>query len=167
MQYALDNKVLSDLPNIKELVGYNISIIGAGEILGSKNRIFLGLVVALILHHHRNTFEKTIYISKRVQQKIKIKHTEMFIFTDQVNFTILMESSVGYYRYDKHTVNFIAHIEESDKYILYSLKQEKLHTICNTIFSLRADTLKHHYKQDDFRLLKSEYGKIIEEYIKA
>lgn len=106
-------------------------------------------------------------MSKRVQQKIKLKHPEVFIYTDQINFTILMESSVGYYQYDKHTVNFIAHFEEDDKYILYSLKQEKHHTICNTIFSLRADTLRHHYKQDDFRLLKNGYGKRIEEYIKA
>lgn len=135
--------------------------------MGSKNRIFLGLIVALILHYHRNMFEKTIYMSKRVQRKIKLKHPEVFIYTDQINFTILMESSVGYYQYDKHTVNFIAHFEEDDKYILYSLKQEKHHTICNTIFSLRADTLRHHYKQDDFRLLKNGYGKRIEEYIKA
>ena len=138
-----------------------------GVILGSKNRIFLGFVVALILHHHRNRFQKTIYMSKRVQEKIKLKHPEMFIFTDQVNFIRLMEGTVGYCKYDEHTINFIAHIEESDKYILYSLKQEKFYTLCNTIFSLRADTLKHYYKQDDFKLLKIGYEKMIEEYIKA
>ena len=135
--------------------------------MGSKNRIFLGFVIALILHHHRNTFQKSIYMSKRVQQKIKLKHSEMFIFTDQINFLRLMESSVGYYQYDKHTINFIAYVEENGKYILYSLKQEKFHTVCNTIFALRADTLKHHYKQDDFKLLKSSYKKSIEEYIKT
>jgi len=135
--------------------------------LGSKNRIFLGFVTALILHHHRNTFQKTIYMSKRVQQKIKLKHADMFIFADQVNFIRLMEATVAYCEYDEHTVNFIAHIEENDKYILYSLKQEKYHTVCNTIFSLRVETLKHYYKQDNFKLLKSDYGKVIEEYIKA
>lgn len=135
--------------------------------MGSKNRIFLGFVTALILHHHRNTFQKTIYMSKRVQQKIKSKHADTLIFADQVNFIRLMEATVAYCEYDEHTVNFIAHIGESDKYILYSLKQEKFHTICNTIFSLRADTLKHYYKQDNFKLLKSEYEKVIEEYIKA
>lgn len=135
--------------------------------MGSKNRIFLGFVTALILHHHRNTFQKTIYMSKRVQQKIKLKHADMFIFADQVNFIRLMEATVAYCEYDDSTVNFIAHLEENGKYILYSLKQEKFHTVCNTIFSLRADTLKHYYKQNDFKLLKSEYGKVIEEYIKA
>lgn len=135
--------------------------------MGSKNRIFLGFIAALILHHHRNTFAKTIYMSKRVQQKINLKHPDMFDFTDQINFMLLMESSVGYYQYDKYTVNFIAHIEEDDKYILYALKHEKHHTICNTIFSLRADTLRHHYKKEGFKLLKSGYGKMIEEYIKA
>lgn len=121
----------------------------------------------MILHHHRNTFQKTIYMSKRVQQKIKLKHADMFVFADQMNFIRLMEATVAYCEYDEYTINFIAHLEESNKYVLYSLKQEKFHTICNTIFSLRADTLKHYYKQDDFKLLKSEYGKVIEEYIKA
>lgn len=106
-------------------------------------------------------------MSKRVQQKIKLKHPDMIIFTEQVNFIRLMEATVAYCEYDDHTINFITHIEESDKYILYSLKQEKFHTVCNTIFALRADTLKHYYKQDNFRLLKSGYGKVIEEYIKA
>lgn len=106
-------------------------------------------------------------MSKRVQQKIKLKHPEMFLFTDQANFIRLMEMTVAYCEYDKDTINFIAHIVESDKYILYSLKQEKYHTICNTIFALRADTLKHYYKKDDFRLLKSGYREVIEEYIKA
>jgi acyl-CoA hydrolase len=135
--------------------------------LGSKNRIFLGFVAALILHHHRNTFDKTIYMSKRVQQKINLKHPDVFVFTGQINFMILMESSVGYYQYDYHTTNFIAHIEEDDRFILYALQREKHHTICNTIFSLRADTLRHHYKKEGFRLLKNGYGRIIEEYIKA
>ena len=102
-----------------------------------------------------------------MQQKIKLKHADMFIFADQVNFIRLMEATVAYCEYDEDTVNFIAHLEESNKYVLYSLKQEKFHTVCNTIFSLRADTLKHYYKQDDFKLLKSRYGKVIEEYIKA
>ena len=48
----------------------------------------------------------------------------------------------------------------------YSLKQEKYHTICNTIFSLRAETLSKYYNQNDFRLFKSSYKKLIEDYIK-
>ena len=137
--------------------------------MGSKNRLFLGFITALLLHHHRKTFQKTIYMSKRVQEKIKLKHTDVFIFTDQTNFTLLMESTIGYCTYseNEHTINFIAHLEDKDKYILYSLKQEKSHTICSTIFTLRADTLKHYYKRDDFKLMKSGYGKLIEEYIKA
>jgi hypothetical protein len=35
------------------------------------------------------------------------------------------------------------------------------------IFSLRTNILKHYYKQDDFKVLKIEYEKMIEEYIKT
>ena len=137
--------------------------------MGSKNRIFLGFVIALILHHHRNKFQKSIYMSKRVQEKIKLKHTDVLIFTDLINFTFLMESTIAYCTYSENsnTVNFIAYLEDDQKYILYSLKQEKSHTVCSTIFSLRPDTLKHYYKRDDFKLLKSAYRKSIEEYIKT
>lgn len=106
-------------------------------------------------------------MSKRVQQKIKLKHPDMFIFTDQSNFIRLMDATIGYCLFDVDTINFIAHIQEDDRYILYSLKKEKYHTICSTIFALRADTLKHYYRHDDFKLLKSDYGKVIEEYLKT
>lgn len=136
--------------------------------MGSKNRIFLGIVTSLILHNHRNIFEKNIYMSKRVKQKIEDKHFDCFNFTQQLEFISLMDCTIGSCGYDKlkHTINFIAYDKLSDRYILYSLKQEKHHTVCNTIFSLRAVTLKNHYKQKDFKLFKSEYKNLLEEYIK-
>jgi len=108
-------------------------------------------------------------MSKRVQQKIKQKHPDSFVFTDQENFKILLSSTVGSCGYDeyKHTVNFIAHIQKTDKYIMYSLKSDDHYTVCNTIFSLRANTLKKYYTREDFKLFKSEYAIKIEEYIKT
>ena len=136
--------------------------------MGTKNRIFLGLITSFLLHNHRNIFAKTIYMSKRVQLKIKGKHPNSFLFTNKENFIILMDSTIGSCGYSdiKKTVNFIAYIESSNKYIIYSLKQEKYHTICNTIFSLRAETLAKYYRQDDFKLFKKNYKNLIEEYIK-
>ncbi len=76
-----------------------------------------------------------------------------------------MECTVASCGYDKcsNTINFIAHTEE--RFILYALKREKHHTSCNTIYTLNTKTLKHYYKQEDFKVLKKEYEKTIEEYL--
>lgn len=125
-------------------------------------------MIDLILHFHRNVFKKDIYMSKRIKNKIYDKHFNNFYFTEHNNFNILLNATIGSCSYDqcKKTINFIAHIKSDDKYILYSLKNEKNHTICNTIFSLKQDTLKKYYKREDFRLFKNEYKNLIEEYIK-
>jgi len=135
--------------------------------LGTKTRIYLGKIIELILHFHRNTFKKDIYMSKRIQSKILDKHSNMYHFTQYNNFNILTNATIGSCAYDncKKTINFIAHIKEEDKYILYSLKNERNHTICNTIFSLKKETLKKYYYRDDFKLFKNEYQSLIEEYI--
>jgi len=137
--------------------------------LGTKNRIFLGIVIALISHNHRNVFKKNIYMSKRVQSKIKLKHSNNFYFTNQLSFTELLENTIGSCNYDenKHTVNFIAHIKSQNRYIMFSLKSDNHYTVCNTIFSLRADTLKKYYVREDFKLFNGSYKEIIEEYLKA
>ena len=124
-------------------------------------------MIEFILHFHRNIFKKDIYMSKRIQNKIFDKHFNIYYFTEHNNFDILLSATIGSCKYDscKKTINFIAHIKTDDKYILYSLKNEKNHTICNTIFSLKAETLKRYYKRNDFKLFKNEYKSLIEEYI--
>jgi len=134
--------------------------------VGSKNRINLGVILNIILHFHRNFYIKTnIYMSKRVQNKIKEKHSDVSIFTEYEQFQLLMNNTICSVPYKKcsDTINFIALID--NKFILYSLKKEKHHSSCNTIYSLNEKTLKQHYKQRDFKILKSEYEKIIEDYI--
>ena len=108
-------------------------------------------------------------MSKRVQLKIKEKHPDNFNYTNQVDFLLLMDSTIGSCGYNdtSHTLNFIAYIESKNRYIIYSLKQEKYHTTCNTIFSLRAETLGKYYKRYDFKLFKKSYKNLIEEYIKT
>lgn len=134
--------------------------------MGSKNRINLGVILSIILHFHRNFYEKTnIYMSKRVQSKIKEKHSDVALFTEYINFQILMENTICSVPYKKceETINFISYID--NRFILYSLKKEKHHTSCNTIYSLNKKTLKQHYKQEDCKILKKEYEEIVEDYI--
>ena len=135
--------------------------------MGSKNRIYLGILTKFILHFHRNIFKKNIYMSKRIQDKINLKHPNIKDFTQYDNFQILLNNTIGSCPYDKYNnvINFIVHIEDENKYIIYSLKSEKHNIICNTIFSLRPDTLKKYYQDTNFKLFKNEYKEIIEEYI--
>ncbi len=135
--------------------------------MGSKNRIYLGVVTAMILHHLRNTFSKPIYMSKRIQTKIQAKHPDSFCYTERVSFSLLQESTIAYLPYPKSsdTFNFIAYIPQSATFVLYALKSEKRHTNCITIFKLRKSTLKKYYSDENFVLMRSEYREVIERYI--
>jgi len=135
--------------------------------VGSKNRIYLGVVTAAILHHHRNSLHKPIYMSKRVEAKIKEKHTDSSVYTSKLTFSELLDNTIAssLYASGDGVINFIAHMESSNSFVLYSLKREKHHTSCSTIFKLRPSTLKKYYNSDSFRFMKNEYSNIVEKYI--
>ena len=134
--------------------------------MGSKNRINLGFIMGFILHYHRNFYNSTkIYMSKRVQRKIKEKHADVKQYTELHKFEELMQNTVAFTPYDKckDTMNFIAYVD--NKFVLYAMKKEKHHTSCNTIYTLNAKTLKKLHRQEAFTVIKREYIKIIEEVI--
>ena len=133
--------------------------------LGSKNRIFLGMFTAIILHHIRNKYAKDIFMSKRVHVKIKQKHPDMLPFTCKEGFASLLENTIATVPYHKmeDADNFIVFIDGN--YILYALKREKHHTSCSTIFKLKPSTLKRYYKDDRFKILQKSYEEDIKKYI--
>lgn len=136
--------------------------------MGNKNRIHLDFIIDFILHFHRNFFIKNkIYMSKRVEEKIKLKHNEVHKYTIRKNFEKLMNHTIGSCEYIKSsdTLNFIAYIQNENKFILYSLKAEKHHCICSTIFSLNEKTLKSYYNNHSFVLFNKKIKHDIEEYI--
>jgi len=121
----------------------------------------------MILHNLRNTFKKTIYMSKRVEEKIQLKHPDCSCYANKPSFFLLLENTIAFLPYEKDTdtFNFIAYVTESNIFVLYALKSEKHHTTCITIFKLRESTLKKYIKQDKFRVISSEGKKILKEYI--
>jgi hypothetical protein len=134
--------------------------------MGSKNRIKLGVIINFLLHFHRNFYSKLdIFMSKRVAQKIKIKHSDVLKYTNMQNFVILMEHTIASVPYKKciDTINFIAYID--NRYILFALKKEKHHASCHTIYALNKKTLKEQYKQEGFKIIKKEFEVIVEDYI--
>jgi hypothetical protein len=138
--------------------------------MGSKNIVFLGVIIDSISHFHRNFFtKKDIRMSKRVQSKIKDKHQNVFKYTSKETFIELLNHTVASTSYDnfEKNLNFIAYIENENKFIVYSLKIEKHHTICNTIFSLNPKTVKKYYENKDFKPFNKNIENIIREYIKS
>ena len=134
--------------------------------MGSKNRIKLGIIIIFILHFHRNFYNKTnIYMSKRIQDKIKEKHYDVIKYCEYENFQKLMDNTIATCKYEKcdNTINYISYIENT--FILYALKREKHHTSCNTIYKLKPRTLKKYYKDESFKLFKKECKENIEEYL--
>jgi len=107
--------------------------------MGSKNRINLGFLIGFILHFHRNFYKKhKIYMSKRVQLKIKEKHPEVKKYTELQTFQMLMQETVAstHYGNAEETINFIAHVD--NRFVLYALKREKNHISCHTIYILNG-----------------------------
>jgi len=133
--------------------------------LGSKNRIFLGMITSIILHHCRSYFTNdTIFMSKRVQSKIRSKHKDVFFFTESGEFAMLLENVIGVSPYEEEECfNFITYVKE--RYILFSLKQEKHHVFCPTIYNLNDKTLKKYILHKEFKLFRSEYKAVFEEII--
>ncbi len=59
--------------------------------MGSKNRILLGMLTDIILHHFRNTLlKKELYITKLKVKKITNKHPEIASFITKHNFQIII-----------------------------------------------------------------------------
>jgi len=108
-------------------------------------------------------------MSKRVQSKIKDKHPNVFKYTSKETFLELLNNTIASSSYGncEKTLNFISYIKDENKFILYSLKIEKHHIVCSTIFSLKPETVKKHYQNKDFKPFNKNIENIIREYIKS
>jgi len=100
-------------------------------------------------------------------QEIWNEKNDVLKYTENQLFVILLDNTVGSCGYNRgtRTINFVVHIEDEDRYVLYSLKAERHHTVCSTIYALRKETLKYHYTKNDFKLFKKSYQERIERYI--
>ena len=112
--------------------------------MGTKNRIFLGVITSIILHHIRNIFKdsKDIYITKRKYNLIKTKHPDIIHYIDDKNFQIILDNTVATCKYkkDESIYNFISKVD--NRYILYSLSSNNYYTHISTVFYTRTRELK-------------------------
>ncbi len=118
--------------------------------MGTKNRIYLGVITSLILHHFRNIFdEKEIYITKLKAKRIGKKHPEIIHYIHEHNFQFILDSTIAICEYHEEGLfNFISKIE--DNYILYSISQNNFYNELGTVFIIRKKQMTKCYETITF-----------------
>ena len=124
--------------------------------MGSKNRIFLGILSDTVLHHLRNiSSKKELYITKLKVKKITNKHSEIVHFITQHNFQVIINNTIAKCDYDQEGIyNLLAKIDE--KYILYSISTNNHYIEVGTLFYTSKRQLKKCAKSAKFFSKKCE-----------
>jgi len=132
--------------------------------LGSKNRILLGILTDIILHHFRNTLlKKELYITKLKVKKIANKHPEIIHFITQHNFQIIIDNTIARCDYNQEGIyNLLAHVDE--KYILYSVSINNFYLEGGTLFYTSKRQLRKCLKSIKFfnKKYEEDFLKFIE-----
>ncbi|RLA73644.1 MAG: hypothetical protein DRG78_22215 [Epsilonproteobacteria bacterium] len=117
--------------------------------MGSKNRIFLGVITQVILHYIRNKFDnKDLYITKTKYNKIKIDHPIEHINLNNIDFQKFIDGTVGYCMYQKYQniYNFVSIVDNN--YHIYSISINNHYLEVATFFRASAKRLKKCIKED-------------------
>jgi len=133
--------------------------------LGSKNRIFLGIISNLMLHFLRNAFsQKALYITKFKLKKIRQKHPNEAKYLLDGNFQNIIKMTVALCDYEEDNLhNFVAKVEE--RYIIYSISNRGFYNHIGTLFFTSKRQLKKCQKSMIF--FNDEFEKEFLEYLKG
>jgi len=133
--------------------------------LGSKNRILLGILTDVILHHFRKTLlKKELYITKLKVKKIAHKHSEIIHFITEHDFQTVINNTIA--RCDYHQVGMYNLLSIVDgRYILYSVSVNNFYMEIGTLFYTSKRQLKKcsssikffskKYEEDFLRFIES------------
>jgi hypothetical protein len=117
--------------------------------LGSRNRIFLGVITQIILHYIRNKFDnKDLYITKTKYNKIKIDHPIEYTNLNNIDFQKFIDGTIGYCMYHKYQniYNFVSLVNKN--YYLYSISTNNHYLEVGTFFRTSLKRLKKCTKED-------------------
>ena len=109
--------------------------------MGSKNRIFLGIITSQILHHCRNIFnENKLVISKKKAEKVKVNHFKQAEYIYEYKFQELLNMTIAtcIYKQDGIT-NFITYDGES--YLIYGISVNNYHNELSTIAIIQQTSI--------------------------
>ncbi len=132
--------------------------------MGSKNRIFLGIITSQILHHCRNVFnENKLVISKKKAEKVKVNHFKQAEYIYEYKFQELLNMTIAtcIYKQDGIT-NFITYDGES--YLIYGISVNNYHNELSTVFKPSIRQLIKCKKSMKF--FSEKFETEFEEYIK-
>lgn len=132
--------------------------------MGSKNRIFLGIITSQILHHCRNIFnENKLVISKKKAQKVKENHSQQSQYIYEYKFQKLLDMTIAtcIYKQDGIT-NFIAC--DDNGYLIYGISVNNYHNELATVFK---PSIRQLIKCKESMKFFNETSKVeFEEYVK-
>jgi len=117
--------------------------------LGTKNRVYIGIVTNLILHCIRNKFfRKELYVTKTKYNKIKIDHPDEHKHLNINDFQKFIDTTIGYCLYQKHEniFNFVSLY--NDNYYIYSISTNNHYLEMGTFFRASAKRLKKCIKEE-------------------
>ena len=102
--------------------------------MGSKNRIFLGIITSQILHHFRNVFnENKLVVSKKKAEKIKQEHPVQAQYIYEYKFQELLNTTIATCIYKENGIsNFIAF--DGEHYLIYGISANNYHNELSTVF---------------------------------
>jgi len=132
--------------------------------LGSKNRIFLGIITPQILHHYRNIFnENKLLVSKKKAEKIKQEHQLQAKYIYEHKFQKLLDCTISSCIYKENGItNFIANMDGI--YLMYGISVNNYHNELSTVFK---PSIRQLVKCKESMIFFSERFEIeFEEYIK-
>ena len=133
--------------------------------MGSKNKIYLGVISNIILHHIRNIFDlKDLYITKTKFNKIKIDHPLEHANLNNIDFQKFIDGTVGYCMYQKYQniYNFVSIVDEN--YYMYSISTNNHYLEVGTFFRASLKRLKKCTKED-IKFFSENYKLDFEKYI--
>jgi len=133
-------------------------------ILGSKNRIFLGIITSQILHHYRNRFNKNeLVISKKKAQKIKQNYPHQAQYIYEYKFQKLLDMTIASCMYKQDGItNFIAYKDNS--YLMYGISINNYHNELSTVFKPSIRQLRK--CKESMKFFSEESRVEFERYIK-
>jgi hypothetical protein len=117
--------------------------------MGSKNRIFLGLISNEISHFIRNTFSKEVYVTDVTAKKIENKHSPLEKeFIHNHNFQIVIDNTIMIYFDEKELIyNCLSKVD--DKLLIYGMVSKNKRTEITTLFNTKPSQIKKKFLENE------------------
>ena len=132
--------------------------------MGSKNRVLLGILSDIIMHHFKNIIkDKSLYITKFKIKKIRNKHPEIVHFILANDFQTIIDNTIAVCHYEIDGIHNLLSLVDG-RYILYSVSVNNFYTESGTLFFTSKRQLRK--CQDSIKFFNASTKMKFESYIK-